>query len=232
MHAGTKTKCGICNKFVLPDDIIAEKVVDDTKVQVCKGCVNGVEISTTSENLPINNPLDNLPALRKLLLNTMKIKDKPEQEVVIKAQQALDVQLSPAVLSKGTQNFYQIQNVSVQVTNNLVDCVEMVLDLEDHLRNKLIQEQKPMTQVIDVTKPEISLETITDSIEWLSNKDLSLKEFENLMKGLFSQAMIAKTGSTKEAAKLMGCSQSSASVYSRGLDDVLDKVSDKQLEVL
>jgi hypothetical protein len=44
--------------------------------------------------------------------------------------------------------------------------------------------------------------------------------------------LIDETGSSKQAAVVLGCSQSTASVYSRGGDDVLDKINGNQLEVI
>ncbi len=167
-----------------------------------------------------------LSKLKDFMYDILEIEDDDQQKDSIVANQGMGVQLSNAMKKDGV-TIVQMQNVvNKKVTTNVVKSLRLIDKLLDNSRSIEIEQTTPA--------PQITLDHLIQVIAWLADKGLKMKDFDNLMRGLYCREQIKVEGSTTKAAEKIGVSQAHVSKLNREVDTHLDNIDSEpyKLEVL
>jgi hypothetical protein len=223
--------CCFCKEFISDDEIGGSKHGEP----VCSPCLKCLEYGLPIKKKEVRKSMNNeiqkyngneLTELKDFMYNILEFEDDDQANANITANQGMGVQLTNTMKKEGVTIIQNQSIVNKKVTSNVVKALRLL----DKIKDNSVTTIEIETENKNI--PEITMEHIVQVIEWIASKDLTLKEFDKLMRGIYCRALIDETGSSKQAAVVLGCSQSTASVYSRGGDEVLDKINGKQLEAI
>ena len=172
-----------------------------------------------------NYESSDLMTLKENMYDILDMEDDDKDETNITANQGMGVQLTNAMKKDGV-NIIQMQNVvNKKVTTNVVKSLRLI--------DKLMMGNIQTTSVTEAKKPNrITMEHVLQVIEWLANKNLSLKNLDQLIRGMYVQEMVSKLGTTIKAAEVLDVSQSQVSKLKREANEAIDILNEKNLEVI
>jgi len=170
-----------------------------------------------------NDESTDLIQLKNLLYDTLTAEEEDSGTDVV-ANQNLGVNLTKAIKKDGVQIFQLQSVVNKKITNNVIKSLKIV--------DKLQEKERILPSPIQT--PELSLDHVIQVIEWLASKNIPLKQFDKLMRGLYVSEIVSDSGNTSIAAERLGVSIGQVHKVKREGKEAIQILDDevKQLEVV
>ena len=194
---------------------------------------NDKEIMLVDNN---RKQMDKIGELRQLFYDMLLTRDEttpdPKGNSATLSQE-MGVNISQNMTKDKTINIFQMGKISQETTANVVKGLE-IIDQINRIQYEQASIKKLEVQEAEVQQQELTIEHLVQVIEWLAEKELSLKAFDFLVRSIYGQTICNNTGSSIKAAKVLGCSQSFASQLSRNFRDGIPDLDNKDtlLELL